>query len=158
MKLLMSMAFRPETDGLSENSNKTVRRYFRGFATHDQGNWDNCRPLEEYAYNFSLRRSTKQTPVELDVGYGPPLPLDLVADLQWPQANESAKTLQGQELVELLMRISGVDRNELQEAQDKETVEVNKSRRPFDPTITTGAKVFLDTNDLPITYGDVNPM
>jgi len=34
-KLLISMAFHPETDGLSENSNKTVVRYLCGFATHD---------------------------------------------------------------------------------------------------------------------------
>jgi hypothetical protein len=40
------------------------------------------------------------TPFELDLGYEPPLPLDLIADLQRPQANESAKTLQGREFVE----------------------------------------------------------
>jgi hypothetical protein len=43
-KLLMSTAFHPETDGLSENSNKTVVRYLRGFATHDQANWDDYLP------------------------------------------------------------------------------------------------------------------
>jgi len=32
------------------------------------------------------------------------------------------------------------------------------SPRPFDPAITAGAKVFLDTKDLPITYTNVNPM
>jgi len=94
-KLLMSMAFHPETDGLSENSNKTVVRYLSGFATHDQANWDDYLPLAEYAYNCSVHRSTKMTPFELDLGYEPPLPLDLIADLQRPQANESAKTLQG---------------------------------------------------------------
>jgi len=34
-KLLMSMAFHPKTDGLSENSDKKVVRDLRGFATHD---------------------------------------------------------------------------------------------------------------------------
>ena len=48
-KLLMSMAFHPETDGLSENSNKTVVCYLRGCATHDQANWDDYLPLGEYA-------------------------------------------------------------------------------------------------------------
>jgi hypothetical protein len=75
-KLLMSTAFHPETDGLSENSNKTVVRYLRGFATHDQANWDDYLPLAEYAYNSSVHRSTKMTPFELDLGYEPPLPLD----------------------------------------------------------------------------------
>jgi len=75
-KLLMSMAIHPETDGLSENSNKTVVHYLRGFATHDQANWDDYLPLAEYAYNSSVHCSTKQMPFELDLGYEPPLPLD----------------------------------------------------------------------------------
>ena len=91
-KLLMSTAFHPETDGLSENSNKTVVRYLHGFATHDQANWDDYLALAEYAYNSSVHHSMKQTPFELDLGYEPPLPLVLIADLQRLQANESAKT------------------------------------------------------------------
>jgi hypothetical protein len=44
----------------------------------------------------------KQTPFELDLRYELPLPLDLIADLEWPLANKSAKTLQGREFVERL--------------------------------------------------------
>jgi hypothetical protein len=81
-KLLMSTAFHPETDGLSENSNKMVVCYLHGFATHNQANWDDYLPQAEYAYNSSVHCSTKMTPFELDLGYEPPLPLDLNADLQ----------------------------------------------------------------------------
>jgi hypothetical protein len=35
--------------------------------------------------------------------------------------------------------------------------EVNKSQRPIDPAATAGAKVFLDSKDLPITYPNINP-
>jgi len=49
MMLLMSTAFYPEMDGLSDNSKKTVVRYLHGFTTHDQGNWDDYLPLAEYA-------------------------------------------------------------------------------------------------------------
>jgi hypothetical protein len=83
----MSTAFHPEMDGLAENSNKTVVRYLRGFATHDQAIWDDYLPLEENAYNSSVHRSTKMTPFELDLGYERPLPLDLIADLLRPEAN-----------------------------------------------------------------------
>jgi hypothetical protein len=156
-KLPMSTAFHPETDGLSDKSNKTVVRYLHGFATHDLAHWDDYLPLVEYAYNSSVHRSTKQTPFELDFGYEPPLPLDLIADLQRPQANESARTLQGRKFVEQLQRILGVARDELRDTQDKQTAEANKSRCPINPAITAGAKLFLDTNDLPITYANVNP-
>jgi hypothetical protein len=91
-KLPITTAFHPETDGLSENSNKMVVRYLRGFTTHDPANWDNYLPLAEYAYDSSVHHSTNQTPFELDLGYKQPLPLDLITDLQRPQAKESAKT------------------------------------------------------------------
>jgi len=67
------------------------------------------------------------------------LPLDLIADFQWPQANESAKTFQGHEFVEQLQRILGVARDELYDVQDKQMPEANKSPRPIDPAITAGA-------------------
>ena len=156
-KLLMSTVLHPETDGLSENSNKTVVRYLRGFATHDQANWDDYLPLAEYAYNSSVHLSMKQTHVQLDPGYDPPLPLDLIADLQRPQANESAKVLQGPVFVERLHRILGVGMDELRDPQDKQNAVANNSRRLNDPAITTGAKLFLDTKDLPVTYATDNP-
>jgi hypothetical protein len=40
MKLLMSRAFHPATDGLSENLNKTDVCQLCGFATHDLADWD----------------------------------------------------------------------------------------------------------------------
>jgi len=95
-------------------------------------------------------------PFELDLGYEPPLPLDMIADRQRPQANESAKALQGHEFVEQLQRILRVARDELRDAQDKPTAEANKSRHPIDLAIIAGAKVFLDTKDLPITYANAN--
>jgi hypothetical protein len=155
-KLLMSTAFHPETDSLSENLNKTVVHYFSGFATHDQGNLDHSLPLGVYAHNSSVHHSTKMTPVELDLGYESPLPLDLIADLQRPQANDSAKTLQDHEFVERLQRTFGVRRDELHDAQDILMAENNKSRRPMDPAIPAGVKVFLDSKDLLITYANVN--
>jgi hypothetical protein len=99
-KLHMSMAFHPETDGLSENRNKTVVQFLRGFATHNQANCDDYLLLAEYAYNSSVHRRTMQMPFDLDLGYELPLPLDLIADLQRLQATESAKILQGRQSVE----------------------------------------------------------
>jgi hypothetical protein len=83
----MSTAFHPETDGLYENSNKTIERSLLCFATNDQANWDDDLPLAEYAYNSSVHRSTKLTPFELDLGFELALPQDLSADLQQAQAN-----------------------------------------------------------------------
>jgi len=155
-KLLMSMAFHPETYGLSQNLNKTVVRYLGGWATHDQANWDNYLPLAEYAHNPSVHRWMKQTSLELHLGYEPHLQLHFIADIQWPQGDESAKSVQGREVVEQLQQILSVARDELRDAQEKKTMEANKSQRLIDPAITAGAKVFLNTKDVPITYANVH--
>jgi hypothetical protein len=155
--LLICMAFHPETDSLSENSNKPVVCYWSCFATHDETNWDDYLPLVEYTYTSSVHRLTKMTPFELDFVYEPPLQLDLIADLNQPQANESVMTLEGRSLVKQLQRNLGLTRDELCDAQDKQTAEANMSERPIDPAVTAGVNVFVDTNNLPITYANLSP-
>jgi hypothetical protein len=65
-KLLMSMVFHPQTDGLSEISNKQVTRYLQAFTTHHQDQWDTMLPPAEYAYNTSMHSCTDRSPFELD--------------------------------------------------------------------------------------------
>jgi len=105
MKLLMARGLHLETDGLTENLNKMVIHYLHAFTTHNQANWDDYLTFGQYTLNPSVYCLTKQTPFELDLGYEPPLPLDLIADLQRRQANESAKTLNGHEFVKRLRGI-----------------------------------------------------
>jgi putative transposase len=87
-KVLMSTALYPETDGVSETSNKRVVRYLHGLATYDQANWFDYLPLAEDSYYCSVPHSTRQTLFVLDLRYELHFPLDLIADLQWPQDNE----------------------------------------------------------------------
>jgi len=154
-KLLMSTAFLPEMDGLSESSNKMVVCYLSGFATHDQANWDDYLPLVVYAYNSAVHLPNEQTPFELVLGYEPPLPQDLIADLQQPQANKSATTLHGREFVEPLQHILAVARDELRDAQDEQTAEANKSRSPNDPAITPGVKVITNNSSFRLKHPGV---
>lgn len=97
-------------------------------------------------------------PFELDFGYQPPLRLDLITDLQLPQANESAKPLQGHEFPKRWQHILGVARDGLRDAQDNPKAEANMSHGPINPAITAGASVFLDSEDLPIRYANFSPM
>jgi len=81
----------------------------------------------------------------------------MIADLQRPKANDSVETCQGRKFVAELQWIVVVARDELYDAREKQMVEAIKSRPPIDSSITAGAKVFLDTKDLPIIYANVNP-
>jgi hypothetical protein len=48
-KIHISMVFHPDTDSLSENSNKMIIHKLRGITTHHLANWDDYLPLAEYA-------------------------------------------------------------------------------------------------------------
>jgi hypothetical protein len=56
-----------------------------------------------------------------------------------------------------LQRILEVDRDELRKVQDGQAAEADKLRRPINPAITAGAKEFLDSKDLPMTYANIHP-
>jgi hypothetical protein len=84
-------------------------------------------------------------PFEVNHHYELPFPLHLVADLQQPQAMESAKTFLGCEIAEILLYILAVTSDEPRDAQDEQTAEANKSRHRIDTTIAVSVKLFLDT-------------
>ncbi|MBW0581776.1 hypothetical protein O181_121491 [Austropuccinia psidii MF-1] len=84
-KLSFSTAYHPQTDGLAERMIKTLedmRRRFRSYGlelkdsdgfTHD---WCTLIPELELAYKTSIHSSTSKTPVMLEKGWNPELPVD----------------------------------------------------------------------------------
>ena len=86
-KLQLSTAYHPETDGLSERQIGTLEEMIRRYCafglefkdkdgyTHD---WKTLLPALELAYNSSIHSTTNKKPFELERGYCPRLPKDLV--------------------------------------------------------------------------------
>ncbi|ODO06513.1 hypothetical protein L198_01746, partial [Cryptococcus wingfieldii CBS 7118] len=65
--------YRPQTDGISEQSNKTVTQVLRAW-TDDQGrNWSDHLQQVAFAMNNTVRCSTNFTPAELVFGNRPTL-------------------------------------------------------------------------------------
>lgn len=122
---LMSTAFHPQTDGLSEILNKQVTQYLQVFATHHQDQWDTTLPLAEFAYNTSTHLSTDWCPFELDLGYTPSIPLDFIAG--WHQHDEIQR-LDGVVFVERLQASLLDTQDHLRKAQDSQTAEANTCR------------------------------
>jgi len=123
-KLLMSMAFHPQTDGLSEISNMQVTRYLQAFTTHHQDQWDTMLPLAEYAYNTSTHSSTDRSPFELNLVYTPSIPLDFMAG-QWQ--HDEMRSLEGAVFVERLQASLQDGQYRLREAQDSQMAEASRS-------------------------------
>ncbi|EAL17161.1 hypothetical protein CNBN2070 [Cryptococcus deneoformans B-3501A] len=150
--LKMSTAYHPQTDGISERSNKTVIQILRTW-TDDQGrNWAANLQRVAFAMNNTIRRSTHHTPAELVFGkrlsLTPPLlPSTSATDqsLAQPTASEWDLAAQRMALEE------GIARDELLLAKHRQSVQANKHRRP-DPVYRPGDKVYLNTAEFRHEY------
>jgi hypothetical protein len=70
-KLLMSTAFHPQTDGLTERVNRSVSQVLRAMIKPDQTNWAEQLPLAEFALNSCSSETTGFSPFELNYGFTP---------------------------------------------------------------------------------------
>ncbi|UOH82509.1 hypothetical protein LQV05_005214 [Cryptococcus neoformans] len=128
-KLKMSTAYHPQTDGISERSNKTVIQTLRAW-TDDQGrNWAANLQRVAFAMNNTLCRSTQHTP----------------AKLAQPTATEWELAAKRMELEE------GIACDELLLAKHRQSVQANKHRRPG-PVYRSGDKVYLNTAEFRHEY------
>ena len=71
VKLLMSTAFHPQTDGASERAIRTTAQVLRAMVQPDQHDWAEKIPMVEYALNSSISSSTGFAPFELNYGHMP---------------------------------------------------------------------------------------
>ena len=70
IKLLMSTAEHPQTDGQSEATVKIIQKLIRPFAFQEQ-DWETLLPSLEFAYNDTQQSTIGQTPFYLNYGYHP---------------------------------------------------------------------------------------
>ena len=68
IKLLMSTAEYPQTNGQLEETVKIIQKLIRPFVFQDQ-DWETLLPSLEFVYNDTQQSSTGQTPFYLNYGY-----------------------------------------------------------------------------------------
>ncbi len=68
IKLDMSTAFHPQTDGSTEIANKTIIQILRNWVSTKQDNWAQHLPLVAYAINIFINDTTKMSPFYLRFG------------------------------------------------------------------------------------------
>ena len=62
VKLNLSTAFHPQTDGQSERALRVLKEMLRCYVNSMQNDWEKFLPGLEFAYNNSINESTKHTP------------------------------------------------------------------------------------------------
>jgi hypothetical protein len=73
VKLLMNLAFHPQTDGQSEVVNRVIVMYLRCLAGDRPKTWLQWLPWAEYCYNSSYQTAIKCPPFKVVYGRDPPL-------------------------------------------------------------------------------------
>jgi transposase InsO family protein len=71
IKLAMSTAYHPQTDGQTECVNQVLEGYLHTFTGRRQDDWDGLLPMGEFFYNNSIHSSTQQTPFMVNTGRNP---------------------------------------------------------------------------------------
>jgi hypothetical protein len=149
-RLAMSTAFHPQTDGQTENLNRTLEQILRAYTNRNQDNWDELLCYAELSYNNAKQSSTGRSPFYLDHGQDPVLPSTMIAA---NQSDEEVKTAADgvnaveRLLVELRSALVNVDA-ELHRAQAYQKKYADRNRR--DESFVVGDRVWLNASD--ITY------
>jgi len=67
----LSMAFDPQMDGQTEQTNSTLEQYLRAYVNYQQNNWKDILPMAEFAYNNGYQESIKLTRVFANYAVNP---------------------------------------------------------------------------------------
>ena len=71
IKIKMSTAFHPQTDGQTERTNQTVEQYLRCYVSYRQDDWVAYLPSAQMTYNGSLHSAIGMTPFRANYGFEP---------------------------------------------------------------------------------------
>src|SRR3954453_17077951 len=142
-ELKMSTSHYPQTDGQTEQSNRTLEDILRHCVSKRQDDWDQHLTAAEVAVNSSVHASTGFTPFYLNYGDHPYFPTHIPLDT----INNNAVY----ELMQKLERNIELARNNMQTARDKQTHYANQHRREV--VFKEGEMVWLSTQHLNLPDG-----
>jgi len=96
-KLRFTAPYHPQTNGMTERLNQTLKHTIRKFVDVTQTDWDDVLPCAVFAYNITVHESTKFSPFYLVYKTEPRIP----ADLELPVLSERTAEETGHEAVRL---------------------------------------------------------
>ncbi|GIL99882.1 hypothetical protein Vretimale_4927 [Volvox reticuliferus] len=137
MRVNLSTAYHPQSDGQTERTNCTLGNMLRNFAGCTLLVWDTYLTAAEFAINNTVNRSTGQSPFFLTYGFHPALPVWRELEVYVPAAKTFAKSF--------LSQVADA-KSCLEAAQQRATDYYNKSKR--DVVFSEGQMVLLSTNNL----------
>lgn len=138
VKLKMSTAFHPQTDGQTERMNQFLEQILRNYVDFAGKNWDKLLTPAEFAINNAHQSSTGFTPFYLNYGFHPQMPVALDKTIT---VNEETNTF-----VSRLDGLLKAAKDAISEAQDTQARYANDGRSVS--TFKKGDLVLLSSKNL----------
>ena len=144
IKHSVATPYHPQTNGLCEKVNGTIKSLLTKIAHFNHSNWDRLLPCVLFAYRESPQETTGYAPFELVYGSLPRGPMALVKDL-WLQPNLELETISTyQYVIDLKQRINeGCKIASLKTKKQSEKSKKLYDRKAKQRTLVPGDKVLL---------------
>jgi len=139
IKLSMSTAYHPQTDGETERVNQEIEVYLRMFCANNQEKWRSLLPTAEFAHNNHMHSARRQSPFFLMMGYNPRAIPPIIEKTNVPSVEDRLQTLKR-------VREEAFALHELA----RQTM-LNRTRNKFEP-FKQGQKVWLESKNLKLAY------
>src|SRR3977135_4023995 len=143
VKLLMSTAFHPQTDGATEQANRSIAQVLRTLVDFNQKNWADKCPMVEFALNSNISTTTGYAPFELNGGYMPQLGQRVKLNTPYRGVKQFAQ----QALWNMMAAHDAMITNRV-----NQTYHANKRRREGE-VYSPGDLVYLSTQNLSLPKG-----
>ena len=144
VKLKMSTAYHPETDGSSERSNKTIIQALRYHVERNQKGWVKALPRIRFAIMNTVNKSTNFTPFQLKYGRSPRVIPPLIEGTT--PTGTAVPTRSAQSVINQLEVDVMEAQDNLLRAKVAQAVQANKSRTLTFP-YAIGQRVRLSTRN-----------
>ena len=144
IKLSMSTAYHPMSDGQTERVNRTLEESLRSYVNYNQDNWDQHLPLIEFAHNNVIHTSTNYSPFYLNYGAHPRSP---VATALGPECNINDTAAN---VINNIYDVLDEALSNIEKSQEKQRKYANNHRRDFEQ-LEIGDLVLLSTTNLKST-------
>jgi len=132
IKLKLSTAYHPQTDGQTEIMNQYLDQRLRPFINYHQDNWSDLLPVMDFAQAALPHDSTGLAPFYIEFGYEPRTSFDWTPPSAPANARERINREEAQQLAKRMHNAWQTARENMQRAQERQKKQANKKRREVD--------------------------
>ena len=145
VKLKLSTAYHPQTDGQTEIMNQYIDQRLRPFVSYYQDNWSDLMPIMDHAQLVLPHSSIGMSPFQLLYGYEPRTSFDWKNPRKPSSAQERLSHQEAQAMAKRMHDAWQTARAIMQEQQDKKRRDVDPHRREVD--FEPGDLVYVSTKN-----------